>query len=555
MSLKLDRNTVLIGENNTGKSTILAALEYCLNQNLSKKGERVFSEYDYHLPRKDSQPTDSDGIEITLYFRERVKNEWPNETTQMLEDVIWSTDGGKRSITLCVHSHYDDNVDDFVTSWDFLDTDGNALTVDKNYLFELQQLVPVFYLSALRDSAREFSPHGKFWSPFVRAMKISPDLGKSLEKNLAELNQEVLKANKSIGVVKEGLNNIGKTVPLSANDAVSIEAIPSRIFDILSRTQVMLSSVTGARLPIGRHGEGTQSLSVIHLFDAFLRSQLTESYNKYISPIIVLEEPEAHLHPSATHLVANLLRNMPGQKIVTTHSGDLVGAFPIHNIYRLHRKGGEITAHHIQEGIFDKDDVRKINYHIRTSRGSVLFARCWLLVEGRIDRLVFERCAEVLGHDMSYEGISCIAYQEVGIKAGILVKLANDMGIEWHVVADRDQAGHKYVASVKKQVGDKEGHRITQWADGNLEVFLCNGGYGHIYEATISPQKKSEITAQKGDPDYWNQVVKAQYKRSKIENLEKVIETIEGYGSKGVPQQIRDIIMSTLNMAKEAKDG
>ena len=37
LSLKLDETTVLIGENNTGKSTILAALESCLSPNPPKE--------------------------------------------------------------------------------------------------------------------------------------------------------------------------------------------------------------------------------------------------------------------------------------------------------------------------------------------------------------------------------------------------------------------------------------------------------------------------------------------------------------------------------------
>ncbi len=45
-------------------------------------------------------------------------------------------------------------------------------------------------------------------------------------------------------------------------------------------------------------GEGTQSLAVLLLFRAFLRSQLSD-LDPAASPITALEEPEAHLHPSA----------------------------------------------------------------------------------------------------------------------------------------------------------------------------------------------------------------------------------------------------------------
>ena len=167
LSLKLDETTVLIGENNTGKSTILAALESCLSRNLTRRSG-AFSEYDYHLPERDSQPVDSEGIEITLRFLEQVENEWPDEVLQALAEAVQASDDGKQSIIFRVQSRYDAVLSDFVTSWGFLDLAGNELIAAKATvnLIALQQLAPVFYLSALRDSAQEFRPRGQFWSPF-----------------------------------------------------------------------------------------------------------------------------------------------------------------------------------------------------------------------------------------------------------------------------------------------------------------------------------------------------------------------------------------------------
>ena len=556
LALELDETTVLIGENNTGKSTILAALETCLSRNLTRRGG-AFSEYDYHLPARDSQPTESDAIEVTLRFVERQMNEWPDGVVQTLAAAVQAADDGRQSVIFRVRSSYDDFLEDFVTSWAFLDLAGNELVGARTpaNLIALQQLVPIFYLSALRDSAQEFRPRGQFWSPFVRSLKMDPDVRRELEDELAELNQKVLDANESFSVVEERLSNTANMVPLASDDAVGIEAIPSRVFDIMSRTQVLLSSTTGARLPIGRHGEGTQSLAVICLFDAFLHSRLEDAYREHTSPILALEEPEAHLHPSATHSVAALLQELPGQKIVATHSGDLVGACPITSLRRLRRKDGEINAYRLEEGVLYEDQIRKINHHIRSSRGSALFARCWLLVEGESDRLVIEACARALGRDLLYEGVSCIEFQQIG-SVEILTKFADCMGIEWFVLADNDQAGDGSVRSAKRQIGNREEARhISQLAHGDLEVFLCNEGYGHIYETNVSPQKSSNITSQKGDPDYWTQVVRAQRDNYKTRNAVEVVEEMENRGAGGVPQQLREIIESALELAKEARDG
>ena len=556
LSLKLGETTVLIGENNTGKSTILAALESCLSRNLTRRNA-TFSEYDYHLPEKDSQPIDSEGIEITLRFVERTENEWPDEILQTLAEAVQLGDDGRQSIVFRVQSRYDDALDDFVTSWDFLDLAGNELIAAKApvNLIALQQLAPVFYLSALRDSAQEFRPRGQFWGPFVRSLRIDPDVRQTLEGELAELNQRVLEANESFGAVEDRLRNTGKMVPLAADDAVGIEAIPSRIFDIMSRTQVMLSSVTGARLPIGRHGEGTQSLAVICLFDAFLQSRLEDAYRENSSPILALEEPEAHLHPSATHAVADLLQELPGQKILATHSGDLIGACPITSLRRLRRKDGEITVYRLEEGVLDKDQIRKINYHIRANRGSSLFARCWLLVEGETDRLIFEGCARILDHDLLSEGVSCIEYSQFGT-VEVVAKFADSMGIEWHVVGDNDSAGSNYVEAAREQIGSRDEQRhISQLQHGDLELFLCMEGYGSLYEKYVAPDKKGTVTAPHGTPDYWKQVTDGQINRTKTRAAVEVVEEMEQRGIGGVPQQLREIVECALELAEEARDG
>ena len=556
LSLKLDETTVLIGENNTGKSTILAALESCLSRSLTRRSG-AFSEYDYYLPEKDSQPMDSEGIEITIRFLEQVENEWPDEVLQTLAEAVQAGDDGKQSIVFRVQSRYDEVLDDFATSWSFLDLAGNELIAAKApaNLIALQQLAPVFYLSALRDSAQEFRPRGQFWSPFVRSLKMDPDVRRDLEGELAELNKKVLDANDSFGAVEERLNNTGKMVPLATDNAVGIEAIPSRIFDIMSRTQVMLSSVTGARLPIGRHGEGTQSLAVICLFDAFLQTRLEDTYREYSSPILALEEPEAHLHPSATHAVAALLQELPGQKIVATHSGDLVGGCPITSLRRLRRKAGKITVFRLEENVLNEDQVRKINHHIRASRGSALFARCWLLVEGEADRLIFEGCARVLGRDLLSEGVSCIEFQQIG-SVDVVTKFADSMGIEWHIVVDNDNAGSNYLEAGRRQIGSRDEQRhISQLQHGDLELFLCMEGYGSLYEGHVAPDKQVNITAQQGTADYWKQVTVGQVNRTKPRAAVEVVEEMEKRGTGGVPQQLREIIEFALDLAEEARDG
>lgn len=102
-----------------------------LSRSLTRK-EGIFSEYDYHLAEKGSQPADSDAIEIKIRFAERKSDEWPDEIAQILSDAVQVEESGLQSIILRVTSQYDDAHEDFNTSWDFLDLAGNELTRAKN---------------------------------------------------------------------------------------------------------------------------------------------------------------------------------------------------------------------------------------------------------------------------------------------------------------------------------------------------------------------------------------------------------------------------------------
>jgi putative ATP-dependent endonuclease of OLD family len=546
MSLKLEAGTtVLIGENNTGKSSILEAIRRCLASS-TLPGRDAFLEYDYHMADRNGRPADGDPIEIVLYFALQ-----PSETDAMgrMEKAL-QTDGTGTSVILCVRSTYDD-ANPGATTWEFLNLDGERLTIDPQYHRNaLRKLVIVFYLNALRDAAQEFKPTAKFWRPFVRSLNMDAARKSELETALNTLNKQVIDAHASFGAIRERLGKITEMIPLHNQDPVSIQAIPDKMFDVLSRAQVMLTSATGADIPLGRHGEGTQSLAVVCLFGAFLSSKLAETYTGYASPILAIEEPEAHLHPSAARATADILRDMGGQKIITTHSGDVVSGAPIGSMRRLHRKNGAISVNQVNETMFDDEEMRKIKYHVLATRGNLFFARCWLLVEGESDRIIFERCAMARGYDIMRHGIHCIEYSQSNLST--LLKLANQLGIGWLVVADGDSEGDKNVNYAQEYLeGRDEGGHICRLAHGDLELFLCMEGYGSFYEDNISPIRRPKPSGDVKSLDYWKDVLDRQSKRKsrKTHTAEKITEQIKS--EKDVPAPIRDILNRLARIAED----
>jgi putative ATP-dependent endonuclease of OLD family len=554
LSLELDELTVLIGENNTGKTSILEALQTCLSRSLTRKSS-PFSDFDYHLQDANAQPNQAKPIILTLAFSEDKVDEWPDEIVQTFENVYQTdVDTGIQSITVKITSTYNQDIEDFVTSWDFLDLQGNALLGEAKAprnIFNLQQHVPLFYLAALRDAAQEFQPRSAFWGPFIKQFKINEAQRQEIETELSQLNQKILDSHKGFEAIKERLKETNKIVPLAEDEPVSIEALPERVFNILSRTQVMLTSKTGARLPIGRHGEGTQSLAVMFLFDAFLRNRLQSNYEELASPILALEEPEAHLHPSAIRSIASLLKEMPGQKIVATHSGDLVSGIDLFSLRRLCRKNGEIKVFQLSKGFLDDDELDQINYHVRATRGELLFARCWLMVEGKTEFIVFNECARILGIDLHSEGIFCVEYAE-STPSGLL-KLANALGIDWCFQTDGDQGRRKNYLKTAHQYLDgraKQKHIFLLSKD-NMEEFFCSQGFECMFRKNISPQKR--ITVDTDNPKYYEKLVEASKKDfKKVKAAIKILSEIEKEGEYAIPEEIKQIINKTVQIARQA---
>ena len=128
---------------------------------------------------------------------------------------------------------------------------------------------------------------------------------------------------------------------------------------MLAKAQVQLGTTTGAKIPLGRHGEGTQSLAVLMLFSAFLEARQDGA------AVLALEEPEAHLHPSAIRALWTLVRDFTGQKLISTHSGELLADTDICDVRRLARTGDGIKAFRVQAGLLTPEETRKFNYHVQ----------------------------------------------------------------------------------------------------------------------------------------------------------------------------------------------
>jgi putative ATP-dependent endonuclease of OLD family len=111
-------------------------------------------------------------------------------------------------------------------------------------------------------------------------------------------------------------------------------------------------------LPRGaRHGSTAQKLGIF-LLTARLFEHLRREAAPGVRPIIVIEEPEAGLHPMTLASAWGLLERLSTQKIITTHSGRLLSAAPLRSLRRLVRDAdGVVREWRVREGALHKEDL------------------------------------------------------------------------------------------------------------------------------------------------------------------------------------------------------
>ena len=381
----------------------------------------------------------------------------------------------------------------------------------------LKDQVQYYYLTALRDASRHFDAQGPFWEPFLKDSQLSLKEKAKIEANLRELNEIIISSHVSFEQVRHALEKVQSVIPLGSDESVSIEAVPNRMFDLLSEVQVQLSTGTGAKIPLHRHGDGTRSLAVLMLFSSFVQVHTKGS------SFLALEEPEAHLHPSAIRALSDLVRSFAGQKLISTHGGDFLAETDIYGIRRLARTDTGIKAFHVPRDLLSSDDTRKFNYHIRQARGELLFARCWLFVGGQTETWVYSAAARTLNLNLHPEGVRIVEYRQSDV--GMLTKVANALGIQWYCVGDNDpRRGRTEVKLRQNLLGMNETDRFV-FPYENLEEYLKGNGYANVYQQYSGKYKKTEAAA-------------------------TVAQEMRDRGQSGVPQEIRSIIEKTVSRAK-----
>lgn len=470
LSLMLEQNNVLIGENAWGKSSLLDALTLLLSP-----------EFDlYHFVREDFwfPPGDIQGREhhlhIILTFRENEPGRHRVRRYRPLSSCWVPCDDGYQRVFYRLEGELADD-DSVMTLRSFIDGEGKALELDDidELARHLVRLMPVLRLRDARFMRRIHNgtvPH----SPQIEITARQLDF---LSRELVHHPQ-----NLTDGQIRQGLSAMVQLLEhyfAEQSSAQSRHRLMRRHSHDEQRSWRYLDIINRM---IDKPGGRSHRVILLGLFSTLLQAKGTVRLDRDARPLLLIEDPETRLHPIMLSVAWHLLNLLPLQRVTTTNSGELLSLTPVEHVCRLVRESSRVSAWRLGPGGMNAEDSRRIAFHIRFNRASSLFARCWLLVEGETETWVINELARQCGHHFDAEGVKVIEFAQSGLKP--LIKFARRMGIEWHVLVDGDEAGKKYAATVRSLLNDDkmlERDHLTALPAMDMEHFMYRQGFDDVY--------------------------------------------------------------------------
>lgn len=470
LSLMLEQNNVLIGENAWGKSSLLDALTLLLSP-----------EFDlYHFVRDDFwfPPGDIQGREhhlhIILTFRETEPGRHRVRRFRPLQRCWVPCDDGYHRVFYRLEGELAED-DSVMTLRSFIDGEGEALVLEEidELARHLVRLMPVLRLRDARFMRRIHNgtvPH----SPQIEITARQLDF---LSRELVSHPQ-----NLSDGQIRQGLSAMVQLLEhyfAEQSSAQTRHRLMRRRSHDEQRSWRYLDIINRM---IDKPGGRSHRVILLGLFATLLQAKGTVRLDRDARPLLLIEDPETRLHPIMLSVAWHLLNLLPLQRVTTTNSGELLSLTPVEQVCRLVRESTRVSAWRLGPGGMNAEENRRIAFHIRFNRASSLFARCWLLVEGETETWVINELARQCGHHFDAEGVKVIEFAQSGLKP--LIKFARRMGIQWHVLVDGDEAGKKYAATVRGLLNnDRELERdhLTSLPALDMEHFMYRQGFDDVY--------------------------------------------------------------------------
>lgn len=437
-TIKIENITSFIGNNSSGKTAALSALN-CLFSEISS--ERILKRSDFHLP-KDIRPelqesqdmyieaiftfdeleegTEEesyaipyfsnylvvDDCEETPYLRVRLEATWQNSNN--IEGAIES----KIYYITCSETQDITDEDKFVASRKDLDC------------------IRVIYVPAVRDPSKQLrNVSGTMMYQLMNSINWSQAIKEKVKGKIQELNNHFLE-EKGIEIISSSIrtqwesydNDIRYSDAQLRFNSIDIESA-------IKKSEVVFSpTITGKEYGVDDLSDGLRSLFYISLVDSILDAEakiqqqietgdddIASNYRPPVLTIIALEEPENHIAP---HLMGQLVSNLinisskhNAQTILTSHSTAIIKRLEPEKLRYFRFNISDCVTKVNSIILPDKEkmaDQYKFIKEAVKAYPELYFAKVVILGEGDSEEIILPKIWSVKNGDIDLSGISVV---------------------------------------------------------------------------------------------------------------------------------------------------
>jgi predicted ATP-dependent endonuclease of OLD family len=486
LSVALDDYSLLVGENNTGKTALLSAI-----RSFYEEGGAKFSR-DIDFPKF---PTDDNESWIEIAFRTT------DEEQETLKAEYRSPDG-----TLRVRRYFQSDNKDLVKAnqSNIYGYENGTLSASLFYgakNVSQAKLGSVLYIPEVNRSDEALKLSGP--SPFrdmvnfvmKRAVLGSGSFG-DLQAAFTTFNKQFKEASADGFSVSNLIEEINREVAhWKIHFGVDINPLrPEDIVKTLLTHYIEDENLDGKRVSLGSYGQGLQRhliYTLIRLSARFVEPR-AEKKNEFAPDftLILFEEPEAFLHPSQQERLSGSLRTLAAvrtqQVIITTHSPRFVSkqVSELTSVIRLQKTGAVTERFQLSEaqvvtmldrnrGLYQRfsnklqdpdvpdplkakirkqglgedspgedpgleDEATRFLLWLNAERASLFFARHVVLCEGPTEKAMFEYLIDTAWQDLGDRNVYVAdALGKYNIHRHMA--LLSGLGIRHSVLFDRDR--------------------------------------------------------------------------------------------------------------------